>query len=510
MTERKKPARRKSADKSADSETTAPTGSQAPKSADPATAPRPSATAPKSGAKKKPAAATALRNPGLPPQLQRLNLNAAGIDVGATAHFVAVPEGADEPATRKFDAFTADLRLLADWLARCGVRTVVMESTGVYWIPLFELLEERGFEVLLVDPSKIKHVPARKSDMLDCQWLQHLHTCGLLRGAFRPAEQVRILRSYLRQRAMLVRYAADHTRHMQKALEQMNIKLHHVISDVTGTTGMAIVRAILAGKRDPSELAAMRDPRCKNDVSIIAKSLEGNWREEHIFELRQAVELFDVYREKISACDGVLEACVRGFPDRAGGEPAPPAVKRSRRGAKNTIDFEVREHLHRMTGVDLTRIDGIDVQTALPLIGEIGLDMSRWPSEKHFSSWLGLCPGTNISGGKRLSSRTKPCANRAAAMFRMAAQSLAHSQSALGAYYRRMRGRLGPPQAITATAHKLARLVYSMLKHGTEYVDPGPARHEEQQQARAMKSLQRRAKELGCALVPLPAAVAPA
>ena len=446
-----------------------------------------------------------MRNPGLPPQLQCINLGAAGIDVGATAHFVAVPPGSADPPVRKFEAFTVDLNRLADWLRECRVNTVVMESTGVYWVALFDLLESRGFQVLLVDPHKLKSVPARKSDMLDCQWLQHLHTVGMLTGAFRPAENVRVLRSFVRQRAMLIRYAAHHIQHMQKALEQMNLKLHHVISALTGMTGMAIVRAILAGERDPAELAKLRDRRCKNDAATIAKSLEGTWREEHLFELRQAVELYDTYQEKIAACDQLIEVCVRGFQDLSGGGPAPESTKgRKTRNRKNTIGFEARGHLFRMTGVDLTRIDGIDVQTALPLIAEIGMDMTRWPNSKHFCSWLGLCPGTKISGGKKLDSRTKACANRAAGLLRIAAQGLVNSRSALGAFYRRMRGRLSGPEAITATAHKLARLVYSMLKNGTDYVDQGQEQYERRHQERAVSSLTRRAKDLGYALVPVP------
>jgi transposase len=435
----------------------------------------------------------------LPRHLQQLNLNAAAIDIGATAHFVAVPEGRDSVSVRQFATFTADLHCLADWLTACGVDTVVMESTGVFWISVFEILEARGFEVLLVDARHVKNVSGRKSDVLDCQWLQQLHTYGLLSGAFRPTDQIVVLRSYLRQRTMLIQYAAAHIQHMQKALQQMNLLLHHVVSDITGATGLAIIRAILAGERDPQVLAQYRDPRCKSSEAVIAKSLEGNYRAEHLFALAQAVALYDAYQAQIAACDQRIEQYLASV-EHVTAESPPPTKQRKPRG--NQLHFDARTHVYQMTGVDLTRIDGIEATTALTLIAEIGTDMSRWKTANHFVSWLGLCPGTKVSGGRRLSSTTKPTANRAAAALRMAASTLYHSQSALGAYYRRMAARLGKPQAVTATAHKLARLIYSMLRYGTEYVDVGQDYYERQYKERAVRNLEHRAKALGFALVP--------
>ena len=437
-----------------------------------------------------------------PEGLSQLNLNAAGIDVGATSHFVAVPADRAEQPVREFEAFTADLYRLADWLAQCGVETVVMESTGVYWIPLFGVLEERGFLVVLVDPRRIKNVPGRKTDVLDCQWLQQLHTYGLLSGAFRPEGEIRRLRSYLRQRAMLVEYASHHVQHMQKALTQMNVKLQHVISDITGKTGMEIIEAIVGGQRDPVKLAQLRDPRIKADEATIAKSLRGHWREEHIFELTQALELYRFYHAKIAECDREIETHLERFEDRSTG--GPPAAKSGRKRIKgNAPRFDVWTHLNRMMGVDLTRIDGVDAYTALKVISEIGTDMTKWPSAKHFASWLGLSPNNRITGGRVISSKTKPSANRAAAALRLAANALHRSDSALGAFLRRKKVQLGAPKAITATAHKLARLIYTMLRNGQEYVDAGAKYYERQYQQRALRAAKRRAAQLGYQLVPM-------
>lgn len=443
------------------------------------------------------------RRDPLPPQLAQVHLNAAGIDVGSEFHFVAVPDDRDEQPVRRFSAFTVDLIALADWLSKCGIETVVMESTGVYWIPLFELLESRGFEVLLVDPRRLKSVPGRKTDVLDCQWLQQLHTFGLLSGAFRPTDEIVVLRSYLRQRAMLVQYSAQHIQHMQKALAQMNIKLDKVMSDITGVTGMAILEAILSGERDPNTLAKLRDRRCQNDEATIAKALQGNWREEHLLALRQALALFHAYHQQITECDRAIEAYLAQLPDQREGTPLPKQRKKRKRH-RNEPDFDMRESLHRVTGVDLTGIDGIDGHTALKIVSEIGTDMSRWKSVKHFTSWLGLCPGNKQSGGKLQSGRTRRCTNRAAAALRLAANGLARSQTALGAFLRRMKARLGAPKAITATAHKLARLVYATLKHGLTYEDKGADWYEQQFRDRLLKSLQTRALQLGYTLTPKP------
>jgi len=424
----------------------------------------------------------------LPKHLQHLNQKAAGIDIGSRSHFVAIPEGLSEESVREFSTFTDSLIELTDWLISCGITTVAMESTGIYWIPVFEILERRGLEVRLVNARHVKNVPGRKSDVLDCQWLQQLHTYGLLRGAFRPKSQVCTLRAYVRQRSTLVKSASSHIQHMQKALAQMNVLLHNVVTDITGVTGMSIIKAILAGERNPHKLAAMRDKRCKNDTATIARSLQGNYLPEHLFSLKQAVELYEFYQRQIADCDRQILEQLRSF-DEKNNDP------------DSTPPRSIEDALQKMSGVDLSSINGINTTTALKIIAEIGIDMSRWQTAKHFASWLGLCPGSKISGGKVLSSATKPVANRAAAALRMAAMTLYKSRSALGAYFRRMRSRLGAPKAITATAHKLARLVYSMLKHGTGYVDVGQQYYEERYQSRTIKNLKRKAAELGFDLV---------
>lgn len=429
------------------------------------------------------------RAPRFPKHLQHLNQHAAGIDVGSRSHFVAVPEGTDDQPVREFSTFTDDLERLAEWLISCGVTTVAMESTGIYWIPVFEILELHGLEVRLVNARHVKNVPGRKSDVLDCQWLQQLHTYGLLRGAFRPADQVCTLRSYVRQRATLVRSASSHIQRMQKALAQMNLQLHNVVTDITGVTGMKIIKAILAGERNPQMLASMRDKRCKNSKETIARSLHGNYRPEHLFSLQQAVELYEFYQQKIADCDQQILAQLKQF-DASGDNDPDSKPPRS-----------MEEALQRMSGADLSSINGISTNTALKIIAEIGIDMSRWKTVKHFTSWLGLCPGSKISGGKVLSSATKPVANRAAAALRMAALTLFNSKSALGAYLRRQRSRLGAPKAITATAHKLARLIYSMLKHGAEFVDAGQEQYEERYRSRVIQNLKRKAQEFGYQLV---------
>ncbi len=434
--------------------------------------------------------------------LQQLNLNAAGIDIGAEMHYVAVPPGRDSTGqdVRHFSTFTADLHTLADWLKQCNIDTVAMESTGVYWIVLFEILDAQGFDVRLVNPRNIKNAPGRKTDVLDCQWIQQLHTYGLLQGAFRPADHICQLRSYLRQRAMLISYASHHIQHMQKALQQMNVKLDQVISDITGATGMTILRSIIAGERDPKKLARLRNTRCHNDEATIAKALQGNWRPEHVFALQQAVELYDFYKDKTVACELQIQRHLDSFEDRSNGTDLEKPSGRSKKSA-NKIHFDARSSLHRITGVDVTRIEGIEAPSALNIIGEIGIDMSAWPTHKHFASWLSLCPGSKISGGKVLSSKTKPSANRAAHAFRLAAYSLQRSTSAIGAFLRRKKAQLGAPKAITATAHKIARIFYNMLKYGTEYVDLGQQYYEQRYQDRVFANLKRKAKQLGYDLV---------
>lgn len=441
--------------------------------------------------------------PSLPPGLERVNLHAAGIDVGGGMHAVAVPTGSsrDGGDVKEFEAFTEDLHAIADWLEECDVRTVAMESTGVYWIPLYELLESRGFEVHLVDPRQLKSAPGRKTDILDCQWLQQLHTYGLLRGGFRPNENICRLRSYVRQRATLVRYASYHVLHMQKALDQMNIKLRRVITEVTGTTGMRIIKAILQGERDPHTLAAMRDARCKNDQAAIAKALEGTWREEHLFELKHAVELYETFQEKIRECDHEIEDYLATLETTGARHPQSDLPTSKRR--RNAPHFDVQTALHRTSGVDLTRIEGIDATTALKVISEIGLDVSAWPTVKHFASWLSLCPGNNKSGGRQRSGRTVRSSNRIAEALRLAARSLWNSKSATGAYLRRKAAHKGMPKAITATAHRLARYVYRMLKYGTDYAVKSQEEAEQRLKEKQIKSLQRRAAALGFELTQL-------
>ncbi|MDD3816147.1 MAG: IS110 family transposase, partial [Desulfocapsaceae bacterium] len=406
----------------------------------------------------------------LPNHLQHINLHAAGIDVGSRCHFVAGPEGTSEQPVREFASFTDDLHRMADWLLACGITIVVMESTGIYWIPVFEILEHKGLEVKLVNARHVKNVPSRKSDVLDCQWLQQLHTYGLLAGAFRPTEQVWTLRAYVRQRMNLLRYAASHIQHMQKALAQMNLQLTNVVSDITGATGMQIIKAILDGEHDPLVLAGMRDHRCKNNKETIARSLYGNFRPDHLFILKQAVDLYGFYQDQIAECDQEILAKSTTFDATAASDNS------SVPGGQATTP---EGSLQQISGVDLARIDGIDTNSALKIIADIGIDMSRWKSAKHFSSWRRLCPGTKVSGGKVLSAKSTPVANRAAAILRMSAFALFNSKKALGAFLRRQRSRLGAPKVITATAHKLARRVYTMLKHGTAYVDAGQEYYEE-------------------------------
>ncbi len=423
--------------------------------------------------------------------------NAAGIDIGSAAHFVSVPPDRDDEPVREFASFTADLNALADWLSECGVDTVAMESTGVYWIPLFELLESRGFTVLLVNARHVKNVSGRKSDVLDCQWLQQLMTYGLLSGAFRPSEQVCVLRSLWRQREMLLKSQARHVQHMQKALTQMNIQLANVISDIAGETGLNILRAINAGERNPWVLADMKNVRIRASREEIAKSLQGNWRIEHLFALKQALALFDFIGTQLTECDCQIEAQLNVLQVHTG----EPAKGKKRGRSRNAPKFDLRTQMFRMCGVDLTRIDGIDVTTALAVLCEIGADMSRFPTVKHFTSWLGLCPGTKITGGKVMSGKTKRCANRAAQALRLAAAALRTSQSALGAYFRRMCSRMDKPKAVAAAAHKLARLIYSLLTKGEEYTDQGQDYYEERYRQRVLHNLNQRANKLGMKLV---------
>jgi transposase len=436
--------------------------------------------------------------------LRPIHPNGAAVDVHDGSHFVAVPPGRDSEGKdiREFTAFTADLHRIVAWLRSCRVQRVVMESTGVYWIPLFELLEQEGFEVALVDPRQARNLPGRKTDVADARWYQELDKYGLLKAAFRPEEQICVLRSYMRQRAMLISSAAEHAQHMQKALTQMNIKLTQVVSDILGVTGMRIIRAILAGERDPQKLAQLRDERCHSSRQEIALALEGNYRKEHLFALRQAVELYDFYQLKLRECDAQIEAQLKVFDDQSNGQTLPPRPSNKKPGG-NSPEFDLRGCLFAMTGVDLTSIAGVDALTAAKVVAETGTDMSRFPSEKHFCAWLGVSPGSHISAGKSYSGRTRPCQNKAATALRIAAQTLYNSKTALGAFLRRMKQRLGPSAAITATAHKLARIIYAMLKHKLpSYQDLGAEYYEKKYKSRVLNNLKRRAKEFGFSLVP--------
>jgi transposase len=437
-----------------------------------------------------------------PSLIERINLDAAGIDCGSEIHHVAVPPERDPRPVRPFKTFTNELHRLADWLEACGIKSVAMESTGVYWIPVFEILEARGFEVLLVNSRHVKNVPGRKTDVLDCQWIQELHSLGLLRGSFRPAAEIATLRAYLRHRERLVQSAATHIQRMQKTLVQMNLQLHNVISDITGVTGMRILRDIVAGITDPAALAAHRDRRCRASQEQIAASLTGNYRPEHLFVLRQNLELFDAIQRQLQSCDQEVEALLRTLAAKRCTPPTPLPRPRCRfSSSDNEPRFEVRDPLYRLTGTDLTQIDSIGPYTALKLVAEIGTDMRRWPTHKHFTSWLTLAPKNKISGSRLISSSTQPSANRAAAILRMCAMVVGRTSTALGAYYRRIACRIGKPKAITATARKLAILVYRTLKGDLHYNDPGVQAYNEIHRARNLRNLRNRARELGFTLV---------
>ena len=434
---------------------------------------------------------------------EMINPQAAGIDIGSKEHFVCVPPGSAPTTVRSFGTFTADLEALADWLKECGVTSVAMEATGVYWIPVFQILEARGFEVLLVNPRQTKNVAGRKTDVQDCQWIQRLHTYGLLQGSFRPADPYCVLRTYMRYRDELVGARSTQCQHMQKALQQMNIQLAQVLSDVTGVSGLAIIGAILKGERDPVELAKLADRRVRATPAAIQKALVGDYRPEHLFVLAQAFALYHTYEEKIAACDEQLVLEITKLPDKVDLALQPlPARKEGRKPYLDQMaGQDMREGMYKKFGVDLTAIEGIGVTTSLVLFTEVGPEVSRFASEKRFCSWLGLCPDNRISGGKVLSSRTRRVVNRASDALRMAAATLERSQSALGGFYRRMKARLGAAEAVTATAHKLARIVYRLLKHGEAYVRQGMEDYEKKFRERKLLALKRAAKTMGFELI---------
>jgi transposase len=450
-----------------------------------------------------PAAARAAYASGLP----LVHRHAAGIDIGSFSHWVCVgPE--HEP--REFPAHTDGLKQIVTWLHEHQISTVALESSGIYWVALYELLQGEGLEVLLVDPSFTKQIKGRpKTDKHDYQWIQRLHGHGLLASAFRPDEDTCILRSYLRQRANLVRYAGQHIQHMQKALEEMNLKLPEVVSDITGLTGLSIIKSIVAGERDPVRLARHRDRRCKNSTEAIARALNGSYRDEHLFALEQALDCWEYYQTKLRAVDEKIAKQLHAMKKRQE-LPALPPPRRKRQYKANAPRFDVRTALYYVTGVDLTAIEGIDGLTALTVLSEIGTDMTRWPTVKHFASWLGLCPQFKKTGGHVKSSRTRPGSNRAADALRLGASALHRNKGAMGAFFRRLKSRLGAPKAVTATAHKLARTVYGALRYGREYVQRNQEDYEAQMHERQVQSLKRKARLLGLEVVDRPAAIAPA
>jgi len=432
-----------------------------------------------------------------------VNIHAAGVDIGAREHWACVPREASERPVRKFDTFTMSLEAMAEWFKQCGVTTVAMEATGVYWIPLFQILEKRGFTVILANARQTKNVAGRKSDVQDCQWIQRLHTYGLLQGSFRPADNYCVLRSYLRYRDELIGARSTQCQHMQKALHQMNIQLTQVLSDITGTSGFAIIAAILEGERDSAKLAALVDRRVRASQQTITHALKGDYRTEHLFVLRHAFDLYSVFDSKIRDCEQEIARESGSLCDRVDitEKPLPPRKEGAKPQKEILGGLNMREQLYRKLGVDLTAIEGIGIATALAVLTELGPSVERFPSEKHFCSWLGLCPDNRISGGKVLSSRTRRVINRLTDALRMAATALERSQSALGGYFRRMKARLGAAEGITATAHKLARIIYRLLKFGEEYVRLGLEDYEHKFKERRLQGIKKTARSLGFELV---------
>jgi transposase len=438
-----------------------------------------------------------------------LEASAAGIDIGAREVFVAVPSDRDEDPVRVFATFTEDLNEMARWLVNCRITTVAMESTGVYWIPLYDVLEQHGIKPCLVDARNMKNVPGRRTDWHECQWLQYLHSVGLLRAAFRPEADVCAVRALMRHCSDLAEMSHQHIQHMHKALTQMNLQIHHVISDITGLTGLAIVDAILDGQRDPVELAKLRDPHIRAKEETIRKSLVGNWRSEHLFTLKQSRQMYQHYREQITACEQEIEKLVVRFEPRVNPGERPLPLDRKRRyrrrrskGAERTSYFDVRMESYKLFGVDVTQIPGL-LLMALRLFSEVGRDMSRWPTAPHFVSWLGLCPDNDISGGRVLWRGRRRAKNPAGQIFRLAAYSLHHDQTPLGGYLRRMKSKLGPTAATTATAHKIAIIFYTMVKNQVEYDVTLWAQRDTEREKRFEAKLKRQAEARGYKLVPI-------
>jgi len=440
--------------------------------------------------------------------LEVLHPDAAGIDIGNESHYVAVPPSRDTQPVRRCGCTTAELKAMADWLKQCGIRTVAMQSTGVYWVAAYDIFEQAGLEVYLVNARDTKNLPGRKSDVQESPWLMKLHTYGLLRNSFRPSQEIRTMRTYWRQRNDLVQSAGRHILRMQKALTQMNVQLANVLSDISGVTGQAIIKAILAGERDPHKLAQLRDRRVKASQEQIARYLEGNWQEDLLFVLKQEQEAYEFCQQQIAECDRQLAQYLQQREDRSQGAPLPEEKRKGRLKKKraNKPQFDLREELFRMTGTDLTRIDSIDVMTAMTVLSEAGWDMSKWKTEDHFVSWLRLCPDNRISGNKVIGKGRLPTNNPITIAFKMAASTLRLSKTYLGAQFRRFRTRLGAPIAIKAMAAKLARLVYRMLRYGMKYVDQGAAFYELQHRQLQVKQLKWKAAKLGFQIVQATAA----
>ncbi len=437
-----------------------------------------------------------------PSGLPIVNDKAAAIDIGSRFHVAAVPPGLCDEPVQTFQAFTADLERMADWIVSLGIKTVAMESTGVYWIPVYEILDRRGIEVIVTNARESRAVPGRKSDVNDAQWLQRLHACGLLRASFRPSGDIAALRAYLRLRERHLDYAAAHIQHMQKALTFMNLQLHHVVSDITGATGMRIIRAIVGGERDLNVLVSMRDRNCKSSVETIRAALVGNYQPEHVFALQQALALYDFYQERVDECDVQIERTLAALAASKVAPQEPLAKARCRTRQTNALTFDVRGAMYQLAGVDLTQIHGIGPYLAVRLVAECGTDLGRWPSAKHFTSWLTLSPGCKVSGGKVLSSHTRKTTNRVAALLRLAAVTVGKTNTALGAFYRRLAARIGKAKAVTATARKIAVLFYNAMRFGMKYADPGADHYEQRYKERVIKQLHRRAAQFGFSLQP--------
>ncbi|MCP4966902.1 MAG: IS110 family transposase [bacterium] len=427
--------------------------------------------------------------------------DAAGVDISPTVMYVAVGPEQDPEPVRSFGSFTCDLYRIAEWLKSCGVRTVAMESTGVYWIPLYQVLEEQGMEVCLVNARHFKNVPGRKTDVQDCQWLQYLHSVGLLRASFRPPAEVCALRTLWRHRRGIVEAASEHIQHMQKALDQMNVQLHHVLSDVTGVTGLAMIDAILAGERDPRKLAGLRDKRVRASEEKIVKALEGDYREEHLFTLKQSLEAYRYCQRQIGECDAEIERRVGVFEGKVDPESKPPPPERKTSRPTKQGEFDMRRHHYRVFGVDLTQIPSIRTATVQVLLTEVGPNFQKFPDGGQFASWMTLCPHNDVTGGRVMKTGTKKSANRTAQALRMAAESLCRDQSYLGVYYRRKRAHIGAPKALTAAAHKLARVIYALVTTGREYDESVFLQAEKRERERAFKRLQRQARQAGYQLV---------